>query len=74
LRHDDEAFALWSIPSWEEWARAESRWRAGPAWRDRQRAAARDFSRVLLVDAPLSPLRLRRQPARSDRTGAWPEE
>jgi hypothetical protein len=74
LRHDDEAFVLWSIPSWPQWAEAESRWRTGPAWRERQRSAARGFSRILLVDAPLSPLRLGRQPARSDREADWPEE
>ncbi len=74
LRHDDEAFVLWSIPSWEAWGEAESRWRAGTSWRDRQRAAARDFNRILLVDAPLSPLRLGRQPARSDREEDYPEE
>ena len=74
LRHDDEAFVLWSIPSWEAWGEAESSWRAGTAWRDRQHAAARDFSRILLVDAPLSPLRLGRQPARSDREADYSEE
>jgi hypothetical protein len=74
LRHDDEAFVLWSIPSWDAWGEAEARWRAGPAWRDRLHAAAGDFSRILLVDAPLSPLRLGRQPARSDREADYSEE
>jgi hypothetical protein len=73
LHHDDEAFVLWSIPTWASWAEAESRWRAGPAWRERQRDSVRGFERILLVDAPLSPLRLGRQPARSDREAEWPE-
>jgi hypothetical protein len=47
--------------------------RAGHPWRDRQRAAVRDRRRILLVDAPLSPLRIGRQPARSDRDDDWSE-
>ena len=40
----------------------------------RQRAAVRDLRRILLVDAPLSPLRIGRQPARRDRDDSWSEE
>lgn len=62
--NDDEALLLWAIPTWQQWAEAEAdaelaRWR-----RDRDADA---WHRVLLVDAPLSPLRIGRQPARSDR-------
>jgi hypothetical protein len=73
MRNDDEAFLLWSVPSWERWGAAEAALRAGHPWRDRQRAAVRDRRRILLVDAPLSPLRIGRQPARSDRDDDWSE-
>jgi hypothetical protein len=33
-----------------------------------------DLRRILLVDAPLSPLRIGRQPTRSDRDESWAEE
>jgi hypothetical protein len=61
---DHEALLLWAIPTWPQWAAAEAdadlaRWRRG--------LGARTWQRVLLVDAPLSPLRIGRQPARSDR-------
>jgi hypothetical protein len=62
--NDDEALLLWAIPTWEQWAAGEAddalaRWRRG--------LDARRLHRVVLVDAPLSPLRTGRQPARSDR-------
>jgi hypothetical protein len=74
MAHDSEVFLLWSIPSWEQWAAAEERLRNDPqpvTWRERNRDATNDFGRILLVDAPLSPLRIRRQPARSDRDADW---
>ena len=74
MRNDDEAFVLWSIPSWDRWGAAEASLRAGHPWRERQRAAVRDVRRVLLVDAPLSPLRTGRQPARGDRGQDWSED
>lgn len=69
---DDECILLWAIPSWEAWGAAEralldaSELLIGAAEGDVQ---ARH--RVLLIDAPLSPLRTGRQPACSDRTD-WP--
>jgi hypothetical protein len=62
--NDDEALLLWAIPSWQQWADGETdeellQWR-----RDRQ---ATGWHRVLLVDAPLSPMRTGRQPSRADR-------
>ncbi len=33
LRHDDEAFLLWSIPSWDEWGAAEACLRLVPPGR-----------------------------------------
>ena len=73
LSNDNEAFLLWSIPSWEQWGTAEAALRSGHPWRARQRDAVEDFRRILLVDAPLSPLRIGRQPARSDRDDSWTE-
>jgi hypothetical protein len=65
MMNDDEALLLWAIPTWPQWAAGESdrelaRWRRG--------LGARSWHRVLLVDAPLSPLRTGRQPSRADRT------
>ena len=62
--NDDEALLLWAIPTWQQWADGEgdpelARWRRG--------LEAKSWHRVVLVDAPLSPLRIGRQPARSDR-------
>ncbi len=74
LRHDDEAFLLWSIPSWEQWGEAEACLRRGGTWAGRQRDAVMDFKRILLVDAPLGPLRIGRQPSRADRDDGWSEE
>lgn len=74
LRNDDEAFLLWSIPSWQEWGDAETCLRSDTSWRTRQRDVITDLKRILLVDAPLSPLRIGRQPARSDRDNSWSEE
>ena len=73
LSSDNEVFLLWSIPTWEQWGAAEAALRAGHPWRTRQRDAVEDFHRILLVDAPLSPLRIGRQPARDDRDDSWTE-
>jgi hypothetical protein len=66
---DDECILLWAIPSWDAWSRAEQ---ALLTMRELLLGAAekevRSRHRVLLVDAPLSPMRTGRQPARSDRT------
>jgi hypothetical protein len=74
LRNDDEAFLLWSIPNWRQWSDGEAAFRANSSWRTRQREAVTDFKRIILVDAPLSPLRTGRQPERSDRDDSWSEE
>ncbi len=62
--NDDEALLLWAIPTWQQWADGEGdrdlmQWRRG--------LDATTWHRVVMVDAPLGPLRLGRQPARSDR-------
>jgi hypothetical protein len=40
-------------------------------WEARNLAVTQRLERILLVDSELSPLRLGRQPARSDRTEDW---
>ncbi len=74
---DDECILVWSIPTWDAWARfEEGHLPAGaPALRD-WRAWSSDLvtarHRILLVDAPLSPFRTGRQPTRADQTD-WTE-
>jgi hypothetical protein len=66
---DDECIVLWAIPSWEQWSAVERALLREPDLL--VGAAEKEVQlrhRVLLVDAPLSPLRTGRQPARSDRT------
>jgi hypothetical protein len=72
--NDSEALVIWAIPDWATWARVEQAWlgRADEAellagWRKTTLALGADWRRSLLVDAPLSPLRIGRQPAASDR-------
>jgi hypothetical protein len=70
---DDECIVLWAIPSWRQWSAAEQALLREPDLL--VGAAEKEVQlrhRVLLVDAPLSPLRTGRQPARSDRTD-WVE-
>jgi hypothetical protein len=68
---DDEALLLWTIPTWKQWGAAEAAMGVDDAlvaWRSGIRDVVTGWHRVLLVDAPLSPLRTGRQPQRSDRT------
>ncbi len=70
MKNDSEALVLWAIPTWEEWAAFEKAQYTDPsimAWRNAAAAVARDWHRVLLVDAPLSPFRTGRQPRVEDR-------
>jgi hypothetical protein len=67
---DDEALLLWAIPSWERWGAAEAAHDTDDAivkWRSSAREVVTAWHRILLVDAPLSPLRIGRQPSRDDR-------
>lgn len=75
LADDSECFLLWAVPSYERWAEFESAHLASPAsgWKAWLLSAARTFQRILLVDAPLSPMRTGRQPSRADRTEDWQE-
>lgn len=71
---ESECIVLWSIPTWDAWASAEQDEEAdGPLrrWRRGNYERITEFERVLLVDAPLSPLRTGRQPSREDRVDNW---
>jgi hypothetical protein len=64
MAYDDEALLLWVIPTWQQWGDGE----ADPALqRWRRSLDARGWDRVAMVDSPLNPMRIGRQPARSDR-------
>lgn len=67
MRNDDEALLLWAIPTFASWAAGEQGSDLA-AWKVAQRDVVEGWQRVLLVDAPLSPLRTGRQPSRDDRT------
>jgi hypothetical protein len=74
LRDDSECFLLWAIPSWEQWAAREQARRSDHAvmqWEARDMQITERSERILLVDSDLSPMRLGRQPARTDRTEEW---
>jgi len=69
MRDDDEAILLWALDDWQAWAEAEKVQRSDSsllAWRERARASATDWHRILLAAAPLCPFRTGRQPTRSD--------
>jgi hypothetical protein len=68
---DDEALLLWAIPTWQQWADVEHAQLHDDAlvgWRQGVRDIATAWHRILLIDAPLSPMKMGRQPARYDRT------
>lgn len=66
---DDEAILLWGIPSWAAWSAAEQSLLKEPdLLLGTAEKEVKSRHRVLLIDAPLSPLRTGRQPQRSDRT------
>ena len=70
MRNDSECLLLWAVESWPAWARYEREQRTDAGlrgWRDAIRDIAIDWERTLLVEAPLSPLRLGRQPEVGDR-------
>jgi hypothetical protein len=67
---DDEALLLWSIPTWQQWSDAEKAHATNDdlvTWRQGVREIVGNWHRILLVDSPLSPMRLGRQPSRDDR-------
>jgi hypothetical protein len=68
---DDEALLVWAIPSWQQWSSGEQAHALDDdvrGWRRDAREIVTAWHRILLVDAPLSPLRIGRQPNRDDRT------
>jgi hypothetical protein len=68
--NDAEVLLLWAIPTWEAWGEAEAAQRKDPdlvRWTSTAIEHSVEWSRFLLVDAPLSPLRTGRQPRESDR-------
>jgi hypothetical protein len=74
MRDESECFVLWAVPSWEQWADLERADRGETPLRSWRRATLErttSIERVLLVDAPLSPLRTGRQPEVSDRVDGW---
>jgi hypothetical protein len=69
MTNDSEAIVIWTIPDWATWADFEQAWDGGglAAWRTHLVGLGADVRRTLMVDAPLSPLRLGRQPSVDDR-------
>lgn len=67
--NDSECVTIWAIPDWPTWAEFERAQRGDRLrlWRVTLDALGADWRRSLMVEAPLSPLRLGRQPAESDR-------
>jgi NIPSNAP len=73
---DSECFVLWAIPRWEAWAEYEKARRADPelaGWWKAARDVVTSTSRIILIDSPLCPFKIGRQPRRSDRTEPWDE-
>jgi hypothetical protein len=73
---DTEAFLLWTIPTWEQWAAAEKAERADTKlarWRRSFYERTSFAQRFLLADAELCPFRTGRQPSRADRRDGWSE-
>lgn len=71
MANDDECVLIWAIPTWDAWTSFE---RAADAdsevrrWRRTLDDVVERWQRILMVDAPLSPMRTGRQPHRDDRT------
>jgi hypothetical protein len=72
--NDSECLVIWAVPDWSTWAAVEQAWLvaaegSGPLapWRKVTLDLGADWRRSLLVDSPLSPLRIGRQPEVTDR-------
>ncbi|MEB4209789.1 hypothetical protein [Mycobacterium sp. 94-17] len=71
-----EAFVLWAVPTWEQWAALEKDECGAGAlrtWRQEGNPKTEGFHRFLMVDAPLCPFRTGRQPHVSDREPGYRE-
>lgn len=67
---DQEAVVIWAVPDWSSWISYERAWDPGGAlggWAERLRSVGAKFTRTLMMDAPLCPLRTGRQPRVEDR-------
>ena len=69
---DREVILLWALPSWDAWAQLEQEDLLGAdgvlaPWRAALLEAGAKVHRTVLVEAPLSPMRLGRQPEVGDR-------
>lgn len=73
MRDDDECIVIWAIPSWSAWSDFEQASDGGAlaGWITERRAASERYERFLMADAPLSPMKIGRQPARGDRVEGW---
>jgi hypothetical protein len=69
MRSDTEAIVIWAVPDLPAWAAFERAWDDGSLapWRDPLDGMDARVERILLVDAPLSPMRIGRQPETTDR-------
>jgi hypothetical protein len=68
--NETEVVVVWAVPDFPTWARYEQAWELGGAlgpWRAETVTLGADWRRQLLVDSPLSPLRIGRQPQVEDR-------
>ena len=72
--NESECFLLWAVPTFAAWGDFETAQRSDPVlarWRARTYELTTHQHRFLLVDAPLSPMRIGRQPSRADREPGW---
>lgn len=74
MRADDEAVVIWALPDWPTWSTVEQAWMDGltgvgplAAWSATSLGLGATWHRTLMVDAPLAPLRIGRQPSVEDR-------
>jgi hypothetical protein len=67
--NETECILVWAIPDWSTWAAFEAAQHDDRLveWHAAQRELEADWLRTLMVEAPLSPLRLGRQPEIGDR-------
>lgn len=73
--HDDsECTLMWAIPAWQHWAEAEKATASSAGlqkWQSCLRDQTTSFERFLMNDAPLSPMKIGRQPSRDNRVENW---
>jgi hypothetical protein len=69
MRSDTEAIVIWAVPDLPTWAAFERAWDDGTLapWRAELARLGARVQRTLMVDAPLGPMRIGRQPETTDR-------